>query len=235
MKNKLENIGINKDSKILIIVPHPDDESVFSAGFMIKAEKIGADVKLICLTKGGESTQRHGLSEYESLIEAREQEFNTVCNILGVDSYELLDFPDGGLKKIKDEIKTTCEKYIEQYKPDFVLAFEPDGVYGHPDHVTLSEVITEIHNHKPSDFKLIYTTVDERFHVNDGAKAMADDFSKISPIKPNLIIELSIFEMYKKFKALSAHKTQFGEVNISFLEKWQSRGVLRNEFFCVVE
>jgi LmbE family N-acetylglucosaminyl deacetylase len=123
---------------------------------------------------------------------------------------------------------------IKDFNPHFVLTLEPDGIYGHPDHVALTKVVTTIFKKTNSAFKLIYATVDSNYYQpSEGSRKMAKDPDSIKPLKPNLVLKLSLVDSYKKLKALRAHRSQF-QVNYKFIKKWHSRKLIRTEMFYLV-
>lgn len=229
----LSKLAIKRHTGILIIFPHPDDEVAFTAGFMQKAHLCGADIRLIILTKGEASTLMYGVSAIESLSNVRSLEFESSSKILGVTNKCLYALPDGKLEQNQDTLKDTVHKELNAFKPDIVITFEPLGVYGHPDHVILSKVITDLHKESNS-FKLLYATVDpNNFHF-DSSIYMAKDPSSVKPLSPDFALTLSLKETFIKYKALRSHKSQFKFSAFEILRWWRS-GLLNKEFFTWVD
>lgn len=209
----LEKIGINSKSKILVIYPHPDDEAYFSAGFISKACKTGCELRLIVLTKGEASTLKFGMPPGLNLGTVRTLEMRNSAKTLGVKEKNLIiaEFSDGKLKQDYKKVTNFIKKSVSDFQPNFILTFEPYGIYGHPDHIITSEIITKICN--KTGATLIYATVDSGFKPSAGAKKLAKDhqinkFKKIGPLKPNVELKLSIRESYIKIKSLKCHKSQ---------------------------
>ena len=113
----------------LAVVAHPDDES-FGLGAVI-ADLIarGGDVRVLCLTQGEAST----LGATADLAAVRLRELTGAADRLGVSEVVLHDFIDGGLGAVA---ATVVDEVVEGNVRDAVtlLAFEPGGVTGHPDH-----------------------------------------------------------------------------------------------------
>lgn len=227
----LSKIGILPSTKLLAVLPHPDDETVFMSGFLNKAIKSGAKIKVLTITKGEKSTLRHGLEKEADLSQVRPKELKDALGILGVHDLEILDIPDGEIEKYKDKVVKAVQHKIKSFNPDFVLTFEPYGIYGHPDHVELSKIVGDIYK-KEGNFRLIYSTVDSRFKPSPGALEMAKDPKSICPKKPNIEIRLSFKETLKKIQALRAHKSQI-KLDLKSFRKWIKRGILREEYFYV--
>jgi len=149
---------INPNDKVLIVYPHPDDELMASGGLtMFLKKKINADIKIISLTHGEKGDELLKLKPDELAKIRRREYFKVTKKIFKVNS-EILNFPDGGLKNMKVEIKERLEEEISTFKPKLVITYERSGVYGHPDHVILSKVINEISN-KDNSFKVLYSTI----------------------------------------------------------------------------
>lgn len=225
----LRSLGLKR---VLAVFPHPDDETAFAAGFLQKSIAAGIDVKLICLSAGEMSTNRFGLEKNDDLAKVRRTELAEACRILGVKSYSHLNFPDGKFEEVYQKVKKNLLAEIEGFRPKFILTLEPCGIYGHPDHISLTRVLTELSDEKREDekFDLIYATVDSHFDFRKGAEKMAKNPQAISPIQPNLRLKLDPKERAVKIKAFEAHRSQF-KVDEKFIEQWEKGKLLSFEFF----
>jgi N-acetyl-1-D-myo-inositol-2-amino-2-deoxy-alpha-D-glucopyranoside deacetylase len=137
-------------STLLLVHAHPDDESIFGGGAIIRAHERGHRVVLVTCT-GGEVGEIHNMDEASSrprLKEIRELELRRAIEILGVDRLVLLGYRDSGMAGTGDNespesfnmtpLEETAAKLaavIEEEAPDVVVTYGPDGIYGHPDHV----------------------------------------------------------------------------------------------------
>ena len=96
-----------------------------------------------------------GLATKENLGEVREQELRSALQILGVDGLRLLGYRDSGMAGSPDNddprayVKQDVEKVasivagiLTEIRPDIVLTYGPDGIYGHPDHIMAHRVGT---------------------------------------------------------------------------------------------
>lgn len=116
---------------------HPDDESFGPAGTIHKLTK-DYDVYLLCATKG-QAGQDSRSETSVSLTKKRAQELKDSAKLLGVKKVYFLGFKDGTLSnslyhKLADKIRV----HMEKIKPEIVLTYEPQGVSGHIDHITIS-------------------------------------------------------------------------------------------------
>ncbi|MFA5092760.1 MAG: PIG-L family deacetylase [Candidatus Omnitrophota bacterium] len=96
-----------KDQRILILAPHPDDESIACAGVIQKALSVGAQVKIVYLTNGDHNelsfivyekrlTMRQG--EFVHMGKVRQKEAIKAMKFLGLseDNLVFLGYPDFG-------------------------------------------------------------------------------------------------------------------------------------------
>lgn len=126
-------------TRVLAVVAHPDDES-FGLGAVISAMIAeGAEVHVLCLTRGEASTLRE--HEGDDLGRLREAELEAAAEVLGTERTTLCSHPDGGLSE------TPTERLLEdvvdaarQARPDLLLVFGPSGITGHADHRRATEV-----------------------------------------------------------------------------------------------
>jgi LmbE family N-acetylglucosaminyl deacetylase len=70
----------------------------------------------------------------------REAELLNACRELGVSEVHLLGYPDGKLDQVDCRSATeSISRLIRRIKPDVVMTFGPEGGYGHPDHIAISQ------------------------------------------------------------------------------------------------
>jgi len=100
-----------KNDKVLILAPHPDDETIGAGGVIQRALKAGADVYVACMTNGDANqlafivyekrlTFRKG--EFIHMGEVRKKETVAALKFLGVDEGKqfFLGYPDFGTMEI---------------------------------------------------------------------------------------------------------------------------------------
>jgi len=113
--------GISQKDKILIFAPHPDDETIGTAGLIQKALKAGAKVKVVCFTNGDHNelafivyekrlTLRKG--EFVHMGEVRRKETLAAMQYLGLSENDIifLGYPDFGTLEI-------LTKYWDKARP----------------------------------------------------------------------------------------------------------------------
>lgn len=127
----------------LVIMSHPDDESLWVGGGIISRVKRGQPVDLVCLSMGekGESIFG-GLLSPEKLALIRVLELNEACCKLGVRSCFVPGFPDDKMRLVDPNlILKYCVYIIRRIRPNEILTFGKKGITGHPDHVVLNEIM----------------------------------------------------------------------------------------------
>jgi LmbE family N-acetylglucosaminyl deacetylase len=128
--------------KLLGIFAHPDDESMGMGATFAKYAAEGIETHLVCATRGergwsGPAEQFPGL---ERLGAIRTKELENAVAILGMKSLSFLDYIDGDLDQANHaEAIRKITTHIRRIQPQVVVTFGHDGIYGHPDHIAISQ------------------------------------------------------------------------------------------------
>ena len=134
MSNDISQLG-----SILGIWAHPDDETFLVGGLLAMAAGNGQRVACVTATKGEAGVQDALRWPAETLGETRATELGKALEILGVGNHQWLDYPDGGCAAVSEsEVVDRLTKIINDFKPDTIITFPPDGLTGHDDHVAVS-------------------------------------------------------------------------------------------------
>jgi LmbE family N-acetylglucosaminyl deacetylase len=195
--------------KVLVIYPHPDDETM-SSGLLINkfVQSLGIEVKVISVTQG-EAGDELVKADKDSLAKIRTREFSKVMRTLGVTDFEMWDFPDGGIKSKLTEVSDKLEKLISDYNPDLIVTYEKWGIYGHPNHVYLAKAVTEVAEEK--DVKVLYSTYSPKVIEMVGQNLpthMAEDEDSLSLTDPEYIL-IDFQGMFLKFKLAGMYASQW--------------------------
>lgn len=128
--------------RLMAVLAHPDDESAGMGGTLARYAAEGIETTVVCATRGergwnGPEAEFPGL---QALGAIREAELRRAARILGVKRLEFLDYLDGDLDQA-DPIEAAAKivHLIRQVRPQVVVTFPPDGIYGHPDHIAISQ------------------------------------------------------------------------------------------------
>jgi LmbE family N-acetylglucosaminyl deacetylase len=131
--------------KLMCILAHPDDESLGMGSTIARYTNEGVEVHLLTATRGergwlGDEASNPGLTELGRL---REDELMAAARVLGIKSVVLLNYIDGDLDQAPvDKIVSEIVGYVRRVKPQVVISFGPEGGYGHPDHIAISQFAT---------------------------------------------------------------------------------------------
>ncbi len=144
---KLGNIAplnLMEIQRVMIIAPHPDDESLGSAGLLQAVLDQGGDVQVVIVTNGDgqivgpvlTSTKLFPNSEnYIQYGRERQQETLTALSTLGIsqDMVKFLGYPDGSLQNIWNshwaENTLISGKYTNVSANPYEIRYKDDAVY----------------------------------------------------------------------------------------------------------
>jgi N-acetyl-1-D-myo-inositol-2-amino-2-deoxy-alpha-D-glucopyranoside deacetylase len=148
--------------RLLLVHAHPDDESINNGATMARYAAEGAQVTLVTCTLGerGEVIPP-GLAHLggAALGQHRLGELRAAMSALGVDDVRLLGgpgrFADSGMMGLADNDDPACFwqadvdeaaalllDVIREVCPQVLVTYDPDGGYGHPDHIQAHRVAT---------------------------------------------------------------------------------------------
>jgi hypothetical protein len=209
MLNLINQLDTWKGNKtIMVVFPHPDDETMATGGLLMAAKQHGWKTIVVILTQGGAGKNKLQKGELKSI---RVQELNKTIKILKVDNLILGDFDDGKLRIQKVKWPKWLNEQLLKHNPGWVVTYDHSGLTGHPDHISLS---LEIKNVSP---KLWWVSVDN----NLKEKLIRTDIQKFVS-QPTHELSLGIWQSFKKFLAVCAHRSQ----NLPFM--WE---LYRKEYY----
>jgi LmbE family N-acetylglucosaminyl deacetylase len=133
---------VTEKLKLMGVLAHPDDESLGMGGTLAKYAREGIETFVVTATRGERG--RYGdLNEYPGLKKVgriREAELQAAAKELGVKEVYFLDYIDGDLDKADPaEAVAKIVSHIRKLKPHVIITFGPEGAYGHPDHIAISQ------------------------------------------------------------------------------------------------
>ncbi len=127
--------------RLMVVFPHPDDESVMAGGLIQRASRLGFQVSVVCLTCGEKGQNFSGVKD-QSLAGIRSGEFGQAVEALGVKEAYLWNYCDGNLS-VDVSWKETLKQHVDDWKPGLIVSYDEFGVTGHPDHRVVAETILE--------------------------------------------------------------------------------------------
>ncbi|UCH60982.1 MAG: PIG-L family deacetylase [Anaerolineales bacterium] len=236
---------------LLAVYAHPDDEAFGTGGSLTHYTAQGIRVVLVCATRGevGEISDP-SYATPETLGQVRESELRCAAETMGISEVIFLDYRDSGMAGTAenedprafinapaDEVIAKVVAIIRRVQPDIVVTFEPNGGYGHPDHIA-------IHKHTVAAFRaasdpsshpglgtawkpqrLFYSAIPRSFfrEMVEQLKALGENVSDFERFeeegrgwpdeKVNVTIDVSK-TVEAKWEALECHRTQFGPANL---------------------
>ncbi len=128
--------------KLLCVFAHPDDEAMGMGAALAKYSAEGVDAYLVCATRGergwfGPEERNPGPG---ALGQLREGELRRAAETLGMKEVHFLDYVDGDLDAADPaEAIGRIVTHIRAIRPQVIVTFPPDGGYGHPDHIAISQ------------------------------------------------------------------------------------------------
>jgi N-acetyl-1-D-myo-inositol-2-amino-2-deoxy-alpha-D-glucopyranoside deacetylase len=146
--------------RLLLVHAHPDDESINNGATMARYAAEGAHVTLVTCTLGerGEVIPPE-LAHLtgEALGSHRRMELAAAMDALGVHDFRSLGGPghhqDSGMMGLADNDDPRCfwqadldeaaadlVEVIREIRPQVLVTYDPDGGYGHPDHIQAHRV-----------------------------------------------------------------------------------------------
>ncbi len=133
---------MNRPLTILAIFAHPDDEIGVGSTLAYYSDQ-GVRTVLICATRGEAATIFcDGCATRENLAQVRTQELECACAHIGIRELRWLDWPDGGLSSLpREQAVAAIVRHIRELRPAVILTHPEHGLYPHPDHLALWEVV----------------------------------------------------------------------------------------------
>ena len=136
---------------LLAIFAHPDDETFGAGGTLALAAAAGVPTWIVCATDG-DLGGVEGARELDP--ELRRGELRCAMAALGVREPIFLGYGDSGMegwpkpagclaRADEEEVVRRLVEIIRALRPATVVTFDPGGIYGHPDHVTISARASE--------------------------------------------------------------------------------------------
>ena len=182
------SLAVAEGERILIVAPHPDDETVGCGGLLAL---YGPQCEVLLLTDGRKGGPADGSKTEEETAEIRRAEFDAVAAFFGVTRVTALCLPDSCLRENANAISSVD---LRRYDKIFI----PYRLERHPDHAAANRII-------------------RKFYKRQRSKAMLIEYEVWSPITaPNRFLDISEV-MEKKLQAIRLYRSQIRELNYEAL------------------
>ncbi|MGW0735094.1 N-acetyl-1-D-myo-inositol-2-amino-2-deoxy-alpha-D-glucopyranoside deacetylase [Streptomyces sp. NPDC002851] len=159
----MNELAARRDRCLLLVHAHPDDESINNGATMAKYTAEGARVALVTCTLGEEgevipaSLAHLAADREDTLGPHRIGELRAAMKELGVADHRFLGGPgrfrDSGMMGAEqndregafwstpvDDAAAPLVEVIRALRPQVLITYDPDGGYGHPDHIQAHRV-----------------------------------------------------------------------------------------------
>lgn len=119
-----------KKEKNLMIVAHPDDESIWGGGHLLQEDYV-----VVCITCG--------------TVDYRTEEFKRIMELTG-DEYMMLGYPDltgyyiDRWDSCYNDILNDLKSIVDSRNWNSIVTHNPDGEYGHIQHRMTSDITTSV-------------------------------------------------------------------------------------------
>ena len=209
---------------LLVVMAHPDDESMGCGGLILRHTRAGVPVSLICATRGeaGWSGKPTG-AKREDLAQIRTGELGDAAAALAISGVELWDYPDGGVNtRDQQEITQRIWEHISKLRPKAVVGWGPDGVYGHPDHIAVGACTdAAVNSLAEGDRPALYHLAVDRQLIDFYRDALRlsgghdNELPLVLADKIDVVIDLDSDEVMMKLRAIDCHRSQLEDWRIS--------------------
>jgi LmbE family N-acetylglucosaminyl deacetylase len=207
---------------ILVILAHPDDPEFFCGATLAQWARAGHRITYLLMTCGekGFNPATHAEMTPEKLCNLRHTEQNNAAKIIGAQTVQFLNLPDGYLVPSLNLRRDTVRE-IRRYTPDILVTCDPQNLFAqyginHPDHRACGQIVLDAVF--PAAGNLVYFP-----------ELLAEGFQPHMPkevwcsltSQPNMTLDVSdTWDI--KLKAILEHKTQIPDTN-KLIERLKSR------------
>ena len=190
---------MSEENHVLVVFPHPDDETFSSAGTLARYINNGVPVTYACLTLGqmGRNLGNPPFATRESLPDIREKELEAAMEAIGITDLRKMGLRDKTVEfEPNDEMDAMIKSLIDELKPSVIISFYPQFAV-HPDHEATAEAVVRTVGPMPK---------------NERPRLQLVAFSNDAPEKlgePDILNEISDYKEVK-LRAFEAHASQTG-------------------------
>jgi LmbE family N-acetylglucosaminyl deacetylase len=228
----------NSQLTLMAVHAHPDDEASSTGGVLARYAAEGVRTVLVTCTDGRCGDAPGGVKpgepghDPEAVAASRLAELRSSCTILGVTDLEVLGYQDSGMagwstNDVPGSFWTTpvadagarLAELMDHYRPDVVVTYDPNGFYGHPDHIQAHRITMAALEKTGSTAKVYWTTIPHSTMAKFGEMAREAGMDVPDEMPPDMPpmglpddevstwVDVTAFAD-KKFAALGAHASQ---------------------------
>ncbi len=136
---------MTQNFRLMASLAHPDDESLGFGGTLAKYAAENVETYLVTATRGerGRFGSQGKTADPAVVGRVREAELRSAASVLGIRDVSILGYPDGAVDQVDAATAIRAiVRHIRRIQPHVVVTFGPEGAYGHPDHIAISQFTT---------------------------------------------------------------------------------------------
>jgi len=184
--------------RILVILPHPDDEAFGLSGALAKHVDEGAQITYACLTLG-EMGRNMGIPPFANRVTlpaVRKKELEKSCEAIGIQDLRLLGFHDKTIEfEDQEQLDGKIQALLDELQPELVYTFYP-GYSVHPDHDATGAAVVRTIGRLPEARRPAVRCI---AFANNHEQAIG---------KPDIVVDITRF-LEAKLASIQAHRSQF--------------------------
>lgn len=204
---------------VLLVFPHPDDETYGPGGSIILHAKAGTPITYLCGTLGEMGRQMGSpiTANRETLPKIRKRELQEACKHLGITDLRLMGYHD---KTVEFEDRQAMAERIYQVameiQPTIVYTYYP-GHSVHPDHEAMAEATIEALKRIPAEQRPVLYCI-----------AFSSNHRQVLG-EPDVVVDISSVKE-EKLNAIKAHYTQSARTVEKYVENVNNPHAELNHF-----
>ncbi len=186
------------ERQILVVLPHPDDESFGISGSLAWHIGQGTPVTYVCLTLGemGRNMGNPLMANRVTLPAIRKKELEESCRAIGITDLRLMGLHDKTIEfEDQEKLIQRLSAIINELNPSLIITFYP-GYSVHPDHDATGVAVIRTVERLPEDKRPVVHCV----AFSNGCEEI------IGP--PDVLNDVSAF-LKQKIGSIAAHHSQF--------------------------
>ncbi|GAE30631.1 bacillithiol biosynthesis deacetylase BshB2 [Halalkalibacter hemicellulosilyticus] len=201
---------MESERHVLVVFPHPDDETFGAAGTIAMHANQGTPITYACLTLGemGRNLGNPPFATRESLPLIRKKELEQAAEVMGIGDLRMLGYRDKTIEfEPEEELQAVVLHLIDELNPSLVITFYP-GHSVHPDHDATGRAVTQAVQSLPVATRpKVHCIAFSNNHLNDIGE-------------PDIIVNIEPFAEVKR-NALRAHLSQTAWMLEEMEPKWK--------------
>ncbi|GMT28444.1 hypothetical protein PFISCL1PPCAC_19741, partial [Pristionchus fissidentatus] len=190
---------LSSSSRLLLIIAHPDDETMFFSPLIRNALRCGSRVFVLCLSSG----------DFYGEGDRRRLELFDAVDRLGIDPSDVTvidgDNMKDGSEWSSSSLLPIIIRYVVSLDVSLVTSFDDVGVSGHSNHTACSLALKAARSILPDQVELIRLESPSLFRKYSGALSLMVSLLRDSP---NCTLISSPADIISSWRAMAAHRSQ---------------------------